>query len=79
MIVGLAEPDVLHAGTAETAELQETSGPVTVQTAFWPFTPVALHATATAVPMRTRFGVAEIVRSAAPVVHQLAATDTFGQ
>ena len=79
MIVGFAEPEALQTGTAETAEDQETPGPDTVQLAFWPFTPVALHATATAVPVRTRFGVAVMVRFVLALVHQVASTETLGQ
>ena len=78
-MVGFAEPEAEQLGLAETAEVQETPGPVTVQEAPSPETLVALHDTATAVPSFTRAGVAVMFKVAVPAVHQVAFTDTFGQ
>jgi len=79
VITGLADPEALQDGASETDELHETPGPDTLQDASAPLIPEALHDTATVVPLRTRLGVAVIVRSAEPPVHQFAATVTFGQ
>ena len=77
-MVGVAEPDALQDGDVVTAEDHDTPGPDTVQVAFWPFTPVALHESATDCPVRTRSGVAVMVRSVAEAVHQPAPTETSG-
>lgn len=67
-MVGLADPETEHAGAADTAELQETPGPDTVQVALAPFTFDAFQERLTDWPARTRFGVAVMERFADPAV-----------
>lgn len=78
-MVTVSSPAALQTGAAETAEDQEIPGPVTVQSAFWPFTPAALHRTVEVWPARTRAGLAVIASVGVPDVHQPAPTVTRGQ